>query len=86
MITLQTVWTQIRTGVDRTSPHTSIFFHILSFRNEEFWQKAEYCLTLGLLVSSADNFCKQFGPRSDQILSVSGSKLFDTLMVFLIFF
>ena len=33
-------------------------------------------LTLYLLVSSADNLCKQFGPRS-------GSKLFDTLIVFL---
>ena len=33
-------------------------------------------LTHCLLVSSADNICEQFGPRS-------GSKLFDTLMVFL---
>ena len=33
-------------------------------------------LTLCLQVSSADNLGKQFGPRS-------GSKLFDTLMVFL---
>ena len=34
---------------------------------------------------SADNFCKQFGPRSGLIKcqAGSGSKLFDTLMVFL---
>ena len=36
----------------------------------------QYSLTLCLLVWSADNFCKQFGPKS-------WSKLFDTLMVFL---
>ena len=36
-------------------------------------------------MSSADNFCKQFGPRPGQIkhLARSGSKLFDTLIVFL---
>ena len=36
--------------------------------------------TLHLLVSHADNLCKQFGPRSDPIKcqSRSGSKLFDT--------
>ena len=34
-------------------------------------------ITLYLLVSSADNFCKQFVPRSSE------SKLFETLMVFL---
>ena len=41
--------------------------------------------TLYLLVSSADNFCKQFGPRSGprKRLAWSGSNLFDTLMVFL---
>ena len=34
---------------------------------------------------SADNLCKQFGPRSGQTKrqASSGSKLFDTLMVFL---
>ena len=44
-----------------------------------------YRLNLCILVSSADNFCKQFGPRSDPTISraKSGSKLFDTLMVFL---
>ena len=42
-------------------------------------------LTLYLLASSADNFCKQFGPRSGptKCRALSGSKLFDTLMVFL---
>ena len=36
-------------------------------------------------VSSADNLCKQLGPRSGQTerRSLAGSKLFDTLMVFL---
>ena len=34
---------------------------------------------------SADNFCKQFGPRSGPTKrrACSGSKLYDTLMVFL---
>ena len=38
-----------------------------------------YCL----LVLSADDRCKQFGPRSGltKCLAQSGSKLFDTLMV-----
>ena len=46
--------------------------------------QTEY-LTLYLLESSADNFCKQFGPRSGstKCLALSGSKLFDTLVVFL---
>ena len=36
-------------------------------------------------MSSADNFCKQSGPRSGPTLrrAWSGSKLFDTLMIFL---
>ena len=34
------------------------------------------------LVSSADNLCKQFGPRSIRP-DISGSKLFHTLMVFM---
>ena len=42
-------------------------------------------LTLCLLVSSADNLCREFGPRSGSTKrqALSGSKLFDTLMVFL---
>ena len=45
---------------------------------------SSYCL----LVSSAGNLCKQFGPRSGQTKcwALSGFKLFDTLMVFLDFF
>ena len=44
-----------------------------------------YILTLYRLVSSDDNFCKQFGSRSGptECRARSGSKLFDTLMVFL---
>ena len=38
-------------------------------------------LTLYLLVSSVDNLCKQFGPRSGATF-LSGYKLFDTLLVF----
>ena len=36
-------------------------------------------------LSSSDNLCKQFGPRSGptECRSLSGSKLFDTLIVFL---
>ena len=42
-------------------------------------------LTLCLLVSSADNLCKPFGPRSGrtECLARSECKLFDTLIVFL---
>ena len=42
-------------------------------------------LTHYLLVTSADNFCKQFGPRSGLLerQTWSGSNLFDTQMVFL---
>ena len=36
--------------------------------------------TVRILVSSADNLCKQFGPRSGRMFCI---KLFDTLMVFL---
>ena len=41
--------------------------------------------TLCLLVSSADNFCKEFGPRSvpTKRRVGPGFKLFDTLVVFL---
>ena len=42
-------------------------------------------LILYLLVPSADNLCKQFGPRSGptECWSFAGTKLFDTLIVFL---
>ena len=42
-------------------------------------------IILYLLVSSADNLCKQFEPRPGptKLRARSGSKLFDTLMVFL---
>ena len=41
-------------------------------------------LTLCLFVLSADNFCKQFGPRSGPTghQALSESRLFDTFMVF----
>ena len=40
-----------------------------------------YGLTLYLLASPADSFCSQFESRSGPTF-LSGSKLFDTLMVF----
>ena len=45
----------------------------------------DLCLTLRLLVSSADNFCKQFRSRSGltKCQAWSGSKLFDTLIKYL---
>ena len=47
--------------------------------------RKRHSLTLYLLVSSADKFCKQFGPRLGPTTcrAWSGSKLFDALMVFL---
>ena len=44
-----------------------------------------FTLTLYLLVLSADNLCKQIGTRSGltEFWACCGSKLFDTLMVFL---
>ena len=48
-------------------------------------RKNQEKLTLYLLVSSADNLCKQFGPRSGgtKCWAWSGSNLLDTEMVFL---
>ena len=40
-------------------------------------------LLLSVLVLSADNICKQLDPDQNQQI---GSKVFDTLIVFLIFF
>ena len=59
-----------------------IFWHFETVLSR--YLRAEYCLTLCLLVLSADNLCKQLGPRSGLTKhhTWSGSKLFDTLMVF----
>ena len=35
--------------------------------SEASWSRSTLFLTICLLVSSADNLCKQFGPRSDLI-------------------
>ena len=43
------------------------------------------CLIICILVSPADNFCIHFGPRSGPTFW-SWSKIFDNLMVFLMFF
>ena len=52
------------------------------------WKSHVMALTLCLLVLSVDNFCKQFGPRVGQTKGQawSGSKLFDTLLVFMVIF
>ena len=61
--------------------------HLLIPQYENFFQNS--ILTLCLLVLSSDDLCKQFGSRSGPIIgqtnsrAESGSKLFDTLMVFL---
>ena len=61
-------------------------------RSEKQWDVVEalpdmgnYPVNFYLLVSSADNLCKQFGPRSGptKCRACSGTKLFGTLMVFL---
>ena len=58
------------------------------YKVQMYGESSEYkqsILTIYLLVLSADNFCKQFGPRSGltKCRAWSGSKLFDPLMVFL---
>ena len=71
--TLGLIWIQTVWHSDRVPER--IVFWIIS-----------YCLSLASCdLSSADNFCKQFRPRSGQTKcrSWSGSKLFDTLIVFL---
>ena len=62
-------------------PFLSILFYILAFLS---FQVLEFILKFNSQVSSADNFCKQFEPRSDptNCWAWSGSKLFDTLRVF----
>ena len=61
--------------------------HLLIPQYKNFFQNS--ILTLCLLVLSSDDLCKQFGSRSGPIIgqtnsrAESGSKLFDTLMVFL---
>ena len=61
--------------------------HLLIAQYKNFSQNS--ILTLCLLVLSSDDLCKQFGSRSGLMIrqtnrrAGSGSKLFDTLMVFL---
>ena len=56
----------------------------VSRQNSGIFPRTEAVL-IYLLVSSADNFCKQLGPRPGpkECLALSGSKLFDTLIEFL---
>ena len=75
------LWTQIRT--DRMSILIWIQNHLTDTMKvflKELFEKSQQKTTL-----SADNLCKQFGPRSGptQCQSWSGSKPFDTLIVFL---
>ena len=59
-----------------------MFRQVTAFKNA-----CNTCSFIQLLqqMSSADNLCKQFGPRPGptECRSCSGSKLFDTLTVFL---
>ena len=59
-------------------------FHCFKIRIKYVWKIIISFLASGNL-SSADNHCKQFGPRSGptECWSWSGSRLLDTLMVFL---
>ena len=72
--------------------HSSLTQRATSFRNVSQVQVIQMgwnsLPTRLVLVSSADNFYKQFGTRSGPTywLTWSRSKLFDTLMVILIFF
>ena len=58
---------------------------VCTVHTENLKSEGSRIITLCLLVSSTDNICKQFGPRSGLTLSRAwyGSKLFDSLMVFL---
>ena len=55
---------------------------------KKFYNFIKFVNLICLFVSSADNICKQFGirPGRTKCRAWSGSKMFDTLMVFLIFF
>ena len=62
--------------VNRTLYHSIVLCRVYSVIN---------ILTPYLLVSNADNLCKQFGPRPGptKCRAWSGFKLLDTLMIFL---
>ena len=62
---------------------TLISLVVCSTDTESIFVHVEVVISLpdsGDVLSSADNFCKQFGPRSGP--TESGSKLFDTQIVF----
>ena len=58
--TFQCIWPQVSPLGKKMS--MKFLRHIKIFENVEDFS----CLTLYLLVSSADNFCKQFGPNQAQ--------------------
>ena len=74
-------WAKIR-GIPWTNTHNMAAAYLF-IQSSSFY--VNYLLTLFLLVSSADNLCKQLGPRSGltKCQAWSGSKLFDTLIVFI---
>ena len=65
--------------------HIALLFTKTKIQNFSLGGQFSIDIFLYLLVSSADIFCKQFGTRSGptSCRACSGSKLFDTLMVFL---
>ena len=73
-------WAKIR-GIPWTNTHNMAAAYLF-IQSSSFY--VNYLFTLFLLVSSADNLCKQLGPRSGltKCQAWSGSKLFDTLIVF----
>ena len=70
-------WERPRKSLDLEAKAICVFFSVSPSCN--------VASTLCLLVPSVDNICKQFGPRSGptKCRAWPGSKLFDTLMVFL---
>ena len=83
-------WLEFLTGCKENQQKTLVGKELMAenwwlFYNIKYMQMHLFRLTLCLLVSSADNLCKQFGPRSGptKCRAWSGSKLFDTLTVYL---
>ena len=64
---------------------TKMYATLLRFQRDKVFETFDFFLAKQRLLSFADNIWQQFGPRSGltDCLSNSGSKLFNTLIVFL---